>query len=78
MKYALTYTNPDEYDWGETNTMLIECDVNPLDVGLEKLAQVLADYSGYDLVKAKEILGNDSWYIRNCDDTDATIIIEGL
>lgn len=77
MKYALTYTDPNEYDWRETNTMLIECDVNPLDIGLDKLARVLADYSGFEEEKTREILGNDSWYIRNCADTDATIIIEG-
>lgn len=77
MKYALTYTNPDEYSWGETNTMLIECDRNPLDIGLEELARVLADFSGYEEDKAREILGNDSWYIRNCSDTDATILTDG-
>lgn len=74
MKYAITYTNPGTYGWEETNTMLVECDRNPLDIGLEQLSRVLADFAGCDEQEARDILGNDSWYIRNCSDTDATIV----
>ena len=75
MRYALTITNPDTYAWGETDTFIIRTDTNPLDMGIKELSRVLIN-EGYDEDEAKEILGNDSWYIRNCDDIDFDFTLE--
>lgn len=75
MKYALTFTNPETYDWNETDTIIIDTPKNPLDVPLNDLTKALA-VSGvrdYNEEGWKDILGNDSWYVRNCDDQDADL-----
>lgn len=75
MRYALTFTNPNTYDWNETNTIILETPVNPLDMSLDNLAGVLAEKAGYDYDKSEwsDILGNDSWYVRNCEDVDVDL-----
>lgn len=75
MKYALTFTNPETYDWNETNTIIINTPKNPLDVPLNDLAKALAasETSDYDEETWRNILGNDSWYVRNCDDLDVDL-----
>lgn len=72
MKYALTFTNPETYDWNETDTIIIDVPENPLDIKLDTLAGMLAEHVGRDYAKEEwsDILANDSWFVRNCDDVD--------
>ena len=72
MKYALTFTNPETYDWNETDTIIIDTPKNPLDIELDTLAGMLAEHARYDYTKEEwsDILANDSWFVRNCDDVD--------
>ena len=75
MRYALTFTNPETYDWNETDTIILETPKNPLDISLDTLAGVLAEKANYDYDKSEwsDILANDSWYVRNCEDTDVDL-----
>lgn len=75
MRYALTFTNPETYDWNETDTIILETPKNPLDISLDTLAGVLAEKANYDYDKSEwsDILANDSWYVRNCEDADVDL-----
>lgn len=85
MRYALVFTNPETYDWDETDMVIIESDTNPLDMDLDVLAAALAktnvheisresgECSGLTETEWKVRLGNNSWFIRNCDDVDCVI-----
>lgn len=72
MIYALTFTNPETYDWNETDTIIIDAPENPLNIKLDTLAGMLAEHARYDYSKEEwsDILANDSWFVRNCDDVD--------
>lgn len=76
-KYALTFTHPDNYNWEGVDTLIIECDKNPLDLPLDTLAEAIANTGqyadAYSVEDWKVILGNDSWFVRNCDDVDVKI-----
>lgn len=77
MRYALTFTNPETYDWNETDTIIIESNTNPIDMDIKKLANLISANTRYYGVEKDWIatLGNDSWFVRNCDDVDLDLTV---
>ena len=75
MKYALTFTNPENYDWNETDTIIIDSPINPLDIEKRKLVKALTEskYNDYDENEWWDILANDSWFVRNFEDVDVDL-----
>lgn len=88
-KYAIVFTNPATFDWDDTDVMIIQSDTNPLDMDIKVLASALANVDGHEISResgecsglTKEewevILTEGSWFVRNCDDVDCTIVAQG-
>lgn len=78
-KYALTFYDPNHGTLDSVDTLIVECDTNPLDIPTDVLAKEIAHsavYEGlYSEEDLQEILSNsDAWLIlRNCDDVDVKI-----
>lgn len=72
MRYALTYaSDPDAYDWGDTDTIIFEYPTTLPDDLTELVRQVVVDYtSAEDDTKAREIAKKGWWFIRNVNDVD--------
>lgn len=68
MKYAITYALDDT--WQSVDTLLVECENNPLDMPIEEIADIFEAY-GIETSRAKELAkDSDYWFIRNTNDTD--------
>lgn len=79
MRYALTFTSdPNAYDWGDTDTIILETDTLRDESGKlwydcpKAIEKILIEY-GRSPEEAKAIAKSDYWFVRNVDDVDVAI-----
>lgn len=81
MRYAITFTtDPNAYDWGDTDTIIVDVDDYPEEGGDRwyddkcKLVEVVRKYRGYD---EGTYIDSNYIFVRNVDDIDITINEKG-
>lgn len=79
MRYALTFTSdPNAYDWGDTDTIIVETDTPQGEGGSrwygypKAIEEILIKY-GRSPEDAKTIAKSDYWFVRSVDEVDVAI-----
>lgn len=79
MRYALTYSVG---DWLNTDTIIIDTERSASEGGgfwfddETRVADVLSAY-GLDSEQTADVINNNRWFIRNCDDVDFSLTAQG-